>query len=243
MVSRQALNVEILQFLGGWARNASFASIEPPVSPKNCSPEKLLSRKTALPEKLLSRKTTSRKTALPKNCSPEKLLSRKTGGSLWLDRQPPSFFCCENSTACRSTKQTIPSLEVVRMTKTPLHISLLLFVLIASVPPLRADERRAPAPKFSPNQTRGIFFDDLNQAFRGARPTLSSVRKSSDAAATAATAANTPTVEDGGDDAWSPLVSPTSLEDEIKRMRLHYDAVVTTPGNSMAVATRKHAST
>jgi hypothetical protein len=110
-----------------------------------------------------------------------------------------------------------------------MHLTLLLVAVIAMVPHLRADERRAPVPKFTPGQTRGVFFDDLNEAFRGARPTLSSIRKSSVAAAASATTANTP-IDEGGDDAWSPLISPSSLEDEIKRLRLHYDSVVTTPG-------------
>ena len=107
---------------------------------------------------------------------------------------------------------------------------LLMVALITMVPHLRADERRAPAPKFSAGQTRGVFFNDLNEAFRGARPSLSSIRKSSNAAVTSAATANSPTAVESAEDAWSPLISPISLEDEIKRMRLHYDTVVTTPG-------------
>jgi cytochrome c556 len=115
------------------------------------------------------------------------------------------------------------------MSTTARNLTLLVVALIAMVPHLRADERRAPAPKFSAGQTRGVFFNDLNEAFRGPRPTLSSIRKSSDAAAASTATADTPAVE-AGEDTWSPLISPMSLEDEIKRMRLHYDSVVTTPG-------------
>lgn len=101
--------------------------------------------------------------------------------------------------------------------------------LIAMVAHSHADERRAPAPKFTPNQTRGVFFEDLNDAFRGKRPTLSAIRESANAAATASAAPKANQAASVAD-IWSPLISPTSLEDEIKRIRLHYDSVVTTPG-------------
>lgn len=115
------------------------------------------------------------------------------------------------------------------MSKAPRHLSLLIVALTAAVPHLRADERRAPPPKFTPSQTRGIFFDNLSEAFRGDRPTLSSIRQASDAAAVSAASANTPASETRAD-TWSPLISPVSLEDEVKRMRLHFDSVVSTPG-------------
>ena len=115
------------------------------------------------------------------------------------------------------------------MRKSPLFASALMVVLIASVPHLRADERRAPAPTFSSDQLRSVFFDDLNDAFRGPRPTLSSVRKSAAAATSVAATPSTPAAQAGADP-WSPLISPTSIEDEIKRLRLHYDSIVTTPG-------------
>jgi hypothetical protein len=113
-----------------------------------------------------------------------------------------------------------------RMQKPRLFTSAMIVALIASVPHVRADERRAPAPTYSSDQLRGVFFNDLSEALRGARPTLSAVRKSAQVAAVAAS--NTP-VAKSGTDAWSPLISPTSLEDEIKRVRLHYESVVTTP--------------
>lgn len=119
--------------------------------------------------------------------------------------------------------------QIFQMPKTPPQLTLLVVAFIAAVPHLRADERRAPAPKFSPSQTRGVFFNDLNEAFRGARPTLSSIQQSSNAASITAATANT-SASEAGNDAWSALISPVSLEDEIKRMRLHYDSVVTTPG-------------
>lgn len=109
----------------------------------------------------------------------------------------------------------------------PLISSLLIATLVAMVPHLRADERRAPAPKYTSDQLRGVFFGDLSEAIRGERPSLSAVRKSAQAAAVAQVAAPE---EKGSSDVWSPLISPTSIEDEIKRVRLHFDSVVTTPG-------------
>ena len=90
-----------------------------------------------------------------------------------------------------------------------------------------ADERRAPPPDFTPQQTRGIFFDSLEDAFRGPRPTIASVRKTAVAAAAKATAADIPAAAQGP---WSAMISAGSIEDEIKRVRLHFDSVVTTPG-------------
>jgi Cytochrome C' len=101
---------------------------------------------------------------------------------------------------------------------------LILSLLVAA----QADEQRAPAPQFTPEQTRGVFFDDLDSAIRGTRPTLSSVRKVIPAVSAAAseTAAAGPT----GDGSWAGLISGQSLEDEIKRLKLAFDATVTTPG-------------
>ncbi|QEF97239.1 hypothetical protein Mal15_12780 [Stieleria maiorica] len=91
------------------------------------------------------------------------------------------------------------------------------------------EEKRAPAPKFSADATQGIFFDSVGDAIRGERPTLQELRKK--IAPPAAAASTTP--EDGSKanaGPWDKLISPTSIEDEIKRVKLHYDSVVTQPG-------------
>ncbi|WP_182867294.1 cytochrome c [Rhodopirellula sp. JC639] len=91
------------------------------------------------------------------------------------------------------------------------------------------EEKRAPKPKFSADATQGIFFDSVGDAIRGQRPTLQELRKQN----APSTLAATTTPEDGGKaDAgrWDKLISPTSIEDEIKRVKLHYDSVVTQPG-------------
>ena len=94
-----------------------------------------------------------------------------------------------------------------------------------------ADERRAPRPKYTDEQTRGIFFDKLEDAFRGPKPTLSSVRKSSQSVAVAAAGGAAPAKSvQAGEDIWSPLISSTSIEDEVKRLKLVYDSTISTPG-------------
>tara|TARA_R110002049_G_scaffold2750_2_gene21332 strand:- start:14244 stop:15206 length:963 start_codon:yes stop_codon:yes gene_type:complete len=96
---------------------------------------------------------------------------------------------------------------------------------------LVGDEPRAPAPEFSSGKTRGIFFDSIEDAFRGERPTLSSLRKNAASASSKTSSATADAAESSeSTNRWTKLISPTSLEDEVKRVRLHYDSVITTPG-------------
>jgi hypothetical protein len=105
--------------------------------------------------------------------------------------------------------------------------------IIVAIPHAVGEERRAPAPKFSSDDTRGVFFENLAEAFRDSRPTLSAIRASANQAAQVAAngpAKSTPAAGESGSGKWDKLISPASLEDEVKRMRLHYDEVVSTPG-------------
>ena len=111
------------------------------------------------------------------------------------------------------------------------RLVILLFVaFMAIVPHIQADERRAPAPKVDPEKMKGIFFPDINDAFRGDKPTIASVRAT--ASKVAAPSTNTPdaTASPAGNDIWAGLITPQSLEDEVKRIKLEFDSVVTTPG-------------
>lgn len=107
-----------------------------------------------------------------------------------------------------------------------MHRSTIFVLLSLACVSALAQERRAPRPTFSQERMRGIFFEKLSDAFRGPRPTLQSVRKSA-APVTAPTQSTSSASEQA--DRWSSLISPTSLEDEVKRVRLHFDSVVTTP--------------
>jgi cytochrome c556 len=115
---------------------------------------------------------------------------------------------------------------------TNLRATLLLLLLV--IGNAQAQERRAPPPEFSKERLEGIFFDKIDDAFPTERPTLSKLRSSSAAAPASsvvggspanATTESAPAAQDG----WAALISPASLEDEIKRIRLHFDSVVTTP--------------
>lgn len=94
-----------------------------------------------------------------------------------------------------------------------------------------ATERRAPSPTFSGERFRDTFFDSAAEAIRGQRPRLGQPPQPSDSRPvpsrdlssrdeSASTAAKSP---------FTGLISPTSLEDEIKRVRLQFDAAITTP--------------
>ena len=108
-------------------------------------------------------------------------------------------------------------------------IIILLVGIGAIVPHVRADERRAPVPKVDPDKMKGIFFADINDAFRGEAPTIASVRATAAAVAPSAGTADNAAAP-AGNDLWASLISPQSLEDEVKRIKLEYDGVVTTPG-------------
>lgn len=96
---------------------------------------------------------------------------------------------------------------------------------------LLADEKRAPAPKFNDAQLDGIFFEDLDAAFRGnAKPSLSAIRSSAAATTVAATTSKAATNEPATNGVWTKLITPASIEDEIKRLKLEFDGLITTPG-------------
>lgn len=94
------------------------------------------------------------------------------------------------------------------------------------------EEKRAAAPKFSADSTQGVFFESVDAAIRGQRPSLASLRQKM--AVQANIAAKVPSGGAGdapdGSGPWDKLISATSIEDEIKRVKLHYDSVVTQPG-------------
>ncbi len=101
-----------------------------------------------------------------------------------------------------------------------------------------AADKRAPAPTFAADQLRDVFFDQLSDALRGERPQLATLRsrgatlaQGAEPAVAAALGVG-PTANNADNDSagWSRLVSASSLEDEVKRVRLRFDAGMTTPG-------------
>ncbi len=77
------------------------------------------------------------------------------------------------------------------MTVSPVCRAACLLLLFMRVEQTWADERRAPPPKFADKDLNAAFFEDLSEAFRGQRPTLSSVRRSTAAAVASAASADT----------------------------------------------------
>ncbi len=104
-----------------------------------------------------------------------------------------------------------------------------------------AEERRAPSPSFSKDRYRGLFFRSADEAIRGQRPRVAAgnpadasgaavgdtpAAASAPAAASVSPTAAGPSATTSG---FTRLVSPASLEDEIKRVRLEFEATITTP--------------
>jgi hypothetical protein len=109
-------------------------------------------------------------------------------------------------------------------------IMLGLFVAVAGVG-LFAVERRAKAPKFSARDVTDTFFGDVfSEALKGSRP-------ANLGSSGPPMVAGNPTVggEPGGNAGsgdvagWQEIISPTTIEDELKRIKLDIDKEVTTP--------------
>lgn len=110
---------------------------------------------------------------------------------------------------------------------TSLYLGLVFFFLLPFS--VQGDDRRAPKPKFTPDATKGIFFDSLGKAIPNGRPKLTDLRKTkSIIIAAGPTGAEQPDGQASGP--WDGLITAASIEDEIKRVKLRYDSVVTQPG-------------
>ncbi len=109
--------------------------------------------------------------------------------------------------------------------------NLFLIVVIGMAVPitLAAQERRAPPPNFSDQEIDQVFFSTLQEALGGRRPDLAALRKASkdvhDAKATKSVKS-----QSGGQSTWPSLLSASTLEDEVKRLRLHFEKLVASPG-------------
>lgn len=116
-----------------------------------------------------------------------------------------------------------------RSITTPTLIGLLtLFLITVGF----AAERRAPAPKFGSESFRGVFFTESTEAIRGKRPEMGGVQKAPAAAvASRATGGGggAATASDAPQSGFSRIISPATIEDEVKRLRLEFDSGITTP--------------
>ena len=110
---------------------------------------------------------------------------------------------------------------------------LIVAVAIGTLAAAIAGERRSAAPTFSGDKFRGTFFKSTDEAIRGQRPTLGQAIEPAPRATAAAVATKPASGGSGGgagQNMFTSLISPASLEDEIKRVRLLFDSSVTTPG-------------
>jgi hypothetical protein len=107
-----------------------------------------------------------------------------------------------------------------------------LWIAIGTLAAAIAGERRAAAPTFSGDRYRGTFFESTAEAIRGPRPSLGQTVEPAPRAAVASAAKpmSGGNGGGGGQNMFTSLISPASLEDEIKRVRLLFDSAVTTPG-------------
>ncbi len=89
-------------------------------------------------------------------------------------------------------------------------------------------DRRAKPPKFDPGRVSSTFFDDVFSKLQGERP--SRVAGESGGAAAASDSGSGQAAENMGSGvAWDELISATSIEDEIKSLRIALNESVTTP--------------
>ena len=95
-----------------------------------------------------------------------------------------------------------------------------------------AQEQRAKPPKFDGRKYDGVFYSDVKSALTGSRPRISELGKQSSPAATGGrtNGSNNGEAEQGSGGKWRALADPVNLEDEVKRLKLRFDALVTTPG-------------
>ena len=93
---------------------------------------------------------------------------------------------------------------------------------------VHAQIQRARPPVFDDSVVSRVFFPNISSAFRGERPTLSKLRQADEASTAAGVLPGTEDAASGGE--WAKLISPGSLENEIKRVKLKYDSTLTTPG-------------
>jgi len=110
-------------------------------------------------------------------------------------------------------------------------------VAVASTAIALAAERRAPSPSFTENRYSGLFFRSAEEAIRGERPRIAAGTAGGAAAGVAGRAANASVAAaappaagpSGASSGFTALISPQSLEDEIKRIRLEFETAITTP--------------
>jgi len=89
---------------------------------------------------------------------------------------------------------------------------------------------RATPPTFDRTETSRVFFDDVFTKLQGERPqNLGAVAVRSPTSPAAGDATNAAASGTASGDAWSKVISPTTIEDEVKSLKMSLDQAITTP--------------
>jgi hypothetical protein len=101
--------------------------------------------------------------------------------------------------------------------------------IVVGIEPCAIAAERARPPRW-PREVRETFFDDARTQLNGPRPDYDQPSPQAGAVQPVADAASNPSDADP----WSRLISPATLETEIKRLARSLQATVTTPGEFKA---------
>jgi hypothetical protein len=109
----------------------------------------------------------------------------------------------------------------------------LAIVAAQDTPKTKTATKRAAPPKFDPAMTRQIFFDDVFTKLDGQRPAASTAAAAPPGVGSVPGSTATPGTPaaasaSGG---WAKVISPTTIEDEIKAIKLEVAKNVTTPSD------------
>lgn len=91
---------------------------------------------------------------------------------------------------------------------------------------------RVQPPRFEPREYEGVFFENLTDAFSGERP--ADLGRPKPPMQTPSSGGGEPEPSGGGVYAWSNVISRETTENEVKRLKLALDKIVTTPGRFKA---------
>jgi len=92
-----------------------------------------------------------------------------------------------------------------------------------------ARPKRALPPAWSAD-VKEAFYADLRELLSGERPNFGNLAATRPKTSPQPGGSGEPAGSDGSSFAWSQLISPTSLEDEVKKLKMAIDQTVDTPG-------------
>jgi hypothetical protein len=91
--------------------------------------------------------------------------------------------------------------------------------------------QRVAPPKFNPAEVSQVFFPDVFSKLQGERPATPTAGVAATAGTTPSLTPGSPPAASGTGSGWSKLISSTTIEDEIKAIKLDVDKNVSTPSD------------